>query len=479
MRSQIEIFRRNIERSTAVKPHVPRLRSSGTADVALINLNLMLARTDGTFDQQCYIPLGLLSIAGVLEQHGFEVDLIDYQLFSHARYFDAERFVDSIGEVPRIVGISCMSNLLPFSVVVARTIKKKFPNAFVVLGGVGPSPVADQLLEAFDFIDCVVEGEGELTMLDIARGSRERRPKSRVVADLNELPIPAYHLIDFSNYDAAPSIVTSRGCPYQCTFCTEPYNFSHSVRFRSVDQILSELNAVHARSGRNLFLFQDDILPLKPSRFDRLIKGFSTLEFPMQWKCFSRTDLMTSRLLDVMPAAGCVQIRYGIESGSNRTLKTLKKGFDIEQAFRVAAESAKKFPSVHCSFMWGFPFEAPEDARATLEWIRRFEDAGVSCLLFQYSPLPGSPLYRSTNTRPLRFDRSKYSIFVLSGHEDVRDTTFVPTRTSSELFDLIETHPSIFAGFYHYDSELVDEVHELISAHQVFHRTHIKNEYDL
>jgi anaerobic magnesium-protoporphyrin IX monomethyl ester cyclase len=470
-----------VDKARLVRPTVPRARThrDRAPDATLINLNLMLARQDGTFDQQCYIPLGVLSIAAVLEQHGYCVELIDYQVFSHARYFDAALFLDTIGEVAPVVGISCMSNLLPFAVLVARAIKERHPDAFVVLGGVGPSPVARELVAAFDCIDCVVEGEGEMPMLDILRGARERLPRVNIVKDLDALPMPAYRLIDFPIYDAAPSIVTSRGCPYSCTFCTEPYNFSHSVRLRDVSAVVDEIALVHDLSGRNLYLFQDDILPIKPSRFRRLLKGLRELPFAIQWKCFSRVDLMNEALMREMAAAGCVQIRYGIESGSNRTLRTIKKGFEIEPAYRVAVESVKHFPSVHCSFMWGFPFETAEDVEETLDWIERFEAAGVSCLLFQYSPLPGSPIYRGNNARPLLFDRSKYSIFVLSGLENVNELDFEPGGQSDEMYDVVSRHPQVFSGFYHYDDAQVAGMRDLVAGYEIRHKTPLRNEYDL
>jgi radical SAM superfamily enzyme YgiQ (UPF0313 family) len=470
-----------VEKARLIRPALPRSRSrpDAAADVTLINLNLMLSRQDGTFDQQSYIPLGLLSIAAVLERHGYCVELIDYQLFSHARYFDAGIFLDAIEELAPVVGISCMSNLLPFAVLVARVVKERHPGAFVVLGGVGPSPVARELVDAFAFIDCVVEGEGELAMLDIVRGSRERLPRPKVVDDLDALPLPAYAHIDFSLYDAAPSVITSRGCPYQCTFCTEPFNFSHTVRFRGVDAVVDEIRLVQERSGRSTFLFQDDILPLKPSRFRRLLAGLKALPAPIQWKCFSRVDLMDPSLMRSMSESGCVQIRYGIESGSNRTLRRIKKEIDIEQAYRVAVESLQHFPSVHCSFMWGFPFETAEDVEETLEWVARFERAGVSCLLFQYSPLPGSPIYRSNNKRPVHFDRNRYSIFVLSGHESINGLDFEPAGNSDELFDYVSQHPQVFSGFYHYDDELVGEMRTLVEGYEIRHRTPIRNEYDL
>jgi radical SAM superfamily enzyme YgiQ (UPF0313 family) len=369
-------------------------------DISLLNLNLMQVNLGHSIDRQAYLPLGLLYIAACLEREGHNVEFVDYQNFSGALSFDADSFVECLADPAPIVGISCMSNLLPFSIHVARKLKAAYPDRTIILGGVGPSPVAREIVQAFPFIDSVVEGEGELSILDIMGGRRDRHIPSNVPQNLDALPLPAYSLVDFDLYDAAPSIITSRGCPYRCAFCTEPYNFGgHSVRFRDIESVLQEMELIHEQSGRSMFLFQDDILPLDLARFRRLATGLKNLSFDVQWKCFGRTDLTTDEIMEEMAECGCVQIRYGIESGSNRTLERIQKGFTVEQAYDVAVKSLDYFPSVHASFIWGYPFEEVPEFEKTLRWVTRFEEAGITVLLFDYSPLPGSPLYQEHRER--------------------------------------------------------------------------------
>lgn len=463
----------------------PEIRISSTRpteppDVTFLNLNLMLVRGDGTFDQQAYVPLGLLYMAAVLEREGYNVEFADFQQFAGARQFDAERLVAALRSSADVLGISVMSNLLPFSIHCARLLKEDRPERKIVLGGVGPSPVADEILEAFPFVDAVVEGEGELNVLRLLDGTLERRPPTRIVADLNTLPLPAYHLLDWGLYDAAPSVITSRGCPFQCTFCTEPYNFSGKVRFRSVESVLAELEEVHRLSGRTLFLFQDDILPMKQRRFRELLAGLRRLSFPIEWKCFSRVDLMTDELMEEMVDAGCVQIRYGIESGSNETLARIRKGFEIEPAFEVARRSVDFFPSVHASFIWGYPGETLPQMNQTMEWAERFEDAGVTVLLFEYAPLPGSPLYRETEGQ-LTFSRERYSMYVTTGHEVHLANGQRPDGRHDPIYELIEAHPRIFSGFYRYDGADKLLMRKMLSRFGGLggRRTPKRNEHDL
>jgi radical SAM superfamily enzyme YgiQ (UPF0313 family) len=373
-----------------------------------------------------------------------------------------------------------MSNLLPFAVQCAKVLKERRPARRIILGGVGPSPVARQIIREFGFVDHVVVGEGELTLVEILRGRAGRVPRQRIPARLDDLPLPAYSLIDFSRYDAAPSIITSRGCPYRCAFCTEPRNFGGCARSREdLDSILAEIELLHALSGRDLFLFQDDILPLNRPRFRKLLKHFrEDLTFPIQWKCFSRVDLMDDALMEEMAASGCVQVRYGIESGSNRTLRTIRKGFTIEKAREVALRSLKYFPSVHTAFMWGFPFEEMPAFEETLDAIRGFGDAGVTALIFEYSPLPGSPIYRQwKDRRRLAFNKRQYPCFVISGCEPWREADPQPDPRHAPLYRMIAEHPDIFPGFYQFtDEEHLEKRRRLASLPL---RPAPRNEYDL
>lgn len=462
----------------------PRVIASRTddrrePDITLINLNLYITNVNGRLDRQTYVPLGILYLASTVEREGYNVELIDYQLFTHAEDFDAEQFVAAIGPTARWVGISCMSNLTPFAILCAKLLKDTRPDIRIVLGGVGPSPVAKEIVGAFPFIDSVVEGEGEANIVQLLKGHDEPLPGRRIVGDLDVLPLPAYSLIDFDLYDASPNIITSRGCPYKCAFCTEPHNFGAGVRFRAIESVIDELELVHARSGRELFLFQDDTLPLHRSRFRGLLKAFrQNLSFPIKWKCFSRVDLMDRELMDEMSESGCVQVKYGIEAGSNRLLERIAKGFSIEKAYEVVSESVNFFPSVHASFIWGYPFESLDDFEDTLDAAVRFENAGASVLLFQFSPLAGSAIYREYRDRlNLTFSDQIYSTYVYTGHERGRADQFEVSSKHNPVFEMVRRHPDIFPGFFQYEEAAIDEKRRRLKPFAWTVRT--KNEYDL
>lgn len=464
----------------AGKPRVLRVAAhpGKPADVTLINLNLMLMNHSGRLERQNYVPLGLLYIAACLQEKGRNVEFIDYQLFSHAVSFNPRLFARAAGRMARVVGISCMSNLLPFAIVCAEEIKRRQPECEIVLGGVGPSPVAGEILKAFPFVDSVVRGEGELVMPEMVEHGVVPRPPRRVPADLDALPLPAYRMLNFALYDAAPSLITSRGCSCRCRFCTEPHNFGGRVRYRSVESVIEELEFLHILSGRRRFLFQDDALPRDRQRFARLMRAMRGLSFPIEWKCFARVDDVDEEMMREMAASGCVQIRYGVESGSNEILSRIRKDITIQQAYDVAVRSVKYFPSVHASFMWGFPFEDMTAFEETMTWVSRFEKAGVTVLLFEYSPLPGSAIYKECK-KGLTFSPHHYSRYVITGHETITPGRLQVGSAQRSAFRLVAEHREIFSGFYHHKDAATARKRSRLGSYALVGRTPIKNECDL
>jgi anaerobic magnesium-protoporphyrin IX monomethyl ester cyclase len=445
------------------------------ADVTLINLNLMYSVANNAIDFQVYNPLGLLYIASCLGREGFEVDFRDYQLSVRESLqdpFNLERFAEFARNHSRIVGIGCMSNLLPFAVLVARRLKADRPDTVVILGGVGPTGVPFETMASFGWIDHVCVGEGEAAMIEFMhsqvaahRTSRQFKPVLGIVSrsatglvyeqrpritDLDSFPLPAYDLIDFRDYDAAFSVITSRGCPFHCTFCTETNHWNNQVVFRGVPSVLEEVKLLSGRSSKRVVLFQDDQLTLNRSRAVELFRRLASDGLGMKWKAFVRVDEVDDELLELMAASGCIQVRFGIESGSDRILREIRKGFTIAQAFEAVRMALKYIPSVHASFIWGYPFETVEECQETLRQIERFTEVGCTALPFMLSPLPNSDIYRGYRG-PLDFNENIMANFNVSGAENVLQKRTKILKTGAYLFDFIRQHPRVFPGFFVYD----------------------------
>lgn len=413
-----------------------------------MHANMLKGSFHQFLDKQNYPPLGIMYISSYLKKYGFSCDFRDFQLVTDQDPFFMESFHKIAKCKSKIIGLSCMANLLPFTIMCAKTLKQLNSSSSIVLGGVGPSPVAEEILREFPFVDHVVAGEGEKAMLEIVKG----QVKSGVVtcppiANLDDLPFPDYSLLEEGKYDAAPSVITSRGCFCRCMFCTEPFNFGQKTRLRSIDNVLDEIRQVHKLTGKTLFLFQDDNFILSKERLREFSEAFSNLDFEIKWKSFARVDMVDEEILRLASKSGCVQLRYGVENGSDRVLGELEKGFNIAKAFETVKKSTLHIKSVHVSFMWGFPFETLKDIRDSVAWMRRFEKCGATVLLFQWSPLAGSRLFERYKDE-LEFHDLNYSNFVLTGHEILSQPSKLIDPRHLEIYNLVREYPNIFPGFY-------------------------------
>lgn len=446
-------------------------------DITLVNLNLMFGTVNGKIDFQAYFPIGITQIASSLEKAGFTVDFRDYQLFvkkDMGMAFDLDRFCHFLKGSSRVVGLSCMSNLLPFALLAAKRLKELFPDKIIILGGVGPTGVPGEIMENFGWVDFVCSGEGELgttlLMESLRRNGWDKeqvgdipgyfyRKSGRVVSreprrieDLDRLPFPAYHLVKTKEYDAAFSLVTTRGCPYRCTFCTETNHWKNKVTYRGIDSVIEEMRLIRKFSAKKVVLFQDDQITLDRARAVELFTRIKKARLGLYWKGFVRANLVDEELLKLMAESGCIQVRFGIESGSNSVLKKIRKGFTIEEATRKVLLASKYIPSVHASFIWGYPLEIEslEDCVETTKWIYYYCRKNVTSLPFLLSPLPNSEIFRKYKG-PLDFNAKLQANFNISGAEDLNMRGVRIFDRTRYIFDFIRKYPRIFPGFFLYD----------------------------
>lgn len=451
----------------------------GRADITLINMNLFYINMGRWVDSEVHPPLGLLYLTSTLERAGYVVDLIDYQTspVEHPErdLFDLDTAVSSFGETADVVGFSCMANLLPYTLLVARRLKELHPQKTIVLGGVGPFGVEELILERFPWVDVVVRGEAEHTALelmealpDLARlkrvrglsfrsnGTIERTPERPRIQELDAIPLPAYQRLDFAHYDAF-GVITARGCPYECSFCSVTPIWGHQATHRSHESVIDEMHLLHEEYGVEHVLFQDEFFYSSEAKILDFCDRLEASGLPVTWKCFGRVNLVTERAMRRMAEAGCVQLRFGIESASDRVLERVVKGFSFRDALRVVTEAVKIFPSVETFFIWGFPFEEMEDFYQTTLQMARFRQMGVTVLPSLLSLLPQTALYDEVRTGRYRGEltlvRELVPVYTVTGHEVLEGAgNTVPDRYRP-YYDFIEAHPEVFPGFFLFDYE--------------------------
>jgi radical SAM superfamily enzyme YgiQ (UPF0313 family) len=451
----------------------PNLRAStGRPDLTLVNLNMLLIRYLDSIERELHVTLGPLYLVAALEKAGIVVDYRDFQLCDAAEPLVPQSLADFCKDPAPIVGLSCMANLLPFTLLAAREIKDRYPDRVIVLGGVGPKSVEKAILERFPWVDIVAHGEGEVSApllmsalkngepLETVPGIFFRRDGAVVenappprVEDLEGLGRPALEYIDYSRY-AGHNVITSRGCPYECTFCSVAPVWGRKPHFRTASGIVAEMKDLHEKFGVSLFLFQDEFFVSSKERVHEFCSELEKLALPVRWKAFARINLCDREVMEHMADAGCVEIRFGIESGSNRILKMTNKGFTIEDATRVVSEAVLIFPRVDTFFIWGFPFETMEDFNQTVFQMIGFRLIGARILPSLLCLLPQTDIYREYRDKAkLTFYPGLLPEYMLTGHEICDDGHLQTSPRHEFIFDFIRQHPDLFPGFFHIDLE--------------------------
>lgn len=444
-------------------------------DITLVNMNLLHIVYSDRVDREAHVPLGLLYIVSVLEKQGYHVDLRDYQLQTGKNLFDVERTLAFLEGSAPIVGFSCMANLLPYTLLVAQALKARHPEKVVILGGTGPTAVERPILQKFNAVDVIVRGEGERTIVELMNalggghdlhavpgisfrsdGSAvENRPRPRI-SDLDALPWPAYQRLDMAAYQGC-GVVTSRGCPYRCTFCSVAPIWGHKAVLRSVENVVAEMQHLFETYGVTMFLLQDEYFVSDKARMLSFCSALKSAGLPLSWKCFARINLVDEDMLCAMAAAGCVHVRYGVESGSDTVLRQVAKGFTARQASEVIALSARIFPEVDAFFIWGFPFETMADFYKSVFQMTLFRSWGVRVLPCLLSFLPQTMIYRDYLAGKyggkLHFRPDLTPEYVVTGHETSSMGHISISAEQQPLFDFIVAHADLFPGFLQWEPE--------------------------
>jgi anaerobic magnesium-protoporphyrin IX monomethyl ester cyclase len=438
------------------------------ADITLINLNMLFIRCGEQTEQECHVPLGPLYLTRALEEAGHRVDFRDYQLCPAEDRFDLNVFLDFVGEPADVIGLSCMANLLPFTMLAARALRERFPDRRIILGGVGSKSVEEQVLQRFPWIDVICRGEAEICgpalLAALKRGEdlaavpgisyrcggkikHTRRPPR--IKELDAISLPAFEKVDLRSY-AGYGMITSRGCPYPCTFCSVAPVWDWESYSRSPENVVSEMKMLHDTAGVKLFLFQDEFFVSGKKRVVEFCRALKDARLDIKWKAFGRVNLCDREMMQIMADHGCIELRFGIESGSDAVLKRIRKGFTAKQSIELISQAVDILPRVDAFFVWGFPFETMTDFYQSLFQMISFRSMGARILPSLLSLLPQTEIYREwVSKEALEFCPYLLPEFVLTGHEICSGIEVeLPSRYQA-YFDLILNNPDIFPGFFH------------------------------
>ncbi|MFX0063360.1 MAG: B12-binding domain-containing radical SAM protein [Candidatus Hermodarchaeota archaeon] len=386
--------------------------------------------------------LGLLYLATSMAGLGMDVKYVDLSSFPSDRWNS---------EIP-LSDIYCLSTFTPSyyrTVNIKKICKTKNPNSLTIAGGPHASALAESVSKDFDI---VVVGEGELALKSIIRKLKSQKeiPKiiyGKPVRNLDSLPYPDYTLVDLDSYTRVVekkkcvSIVTSRGCPYQCLFCNSNImGRGRKVRFRSAENVTREIILLNEKFGLEAFRIQDDIFNINIDRIKKISDILKHYDFTL--RCFARVDLMLEAIVDAFYSMGVKHVSFGIESGSQKMLENMGKRLSVEKIIKGVENTKSQGLKTRAYLMVGFPGENWETVEETVELMKicNFDEFIVYPLI----PYPGTPLYYNPQKYGITYidpDFSKY--FQVFGDKQAGftfETEALNRKTIQEMRDyLIKT----------------------------------------
>ena len=392
-------------------------------------------------------PLGMGYVAATLREHGFVVSLRDAAAEGWS-VEEAARHV--LAGAPSIIGVTAITYEAEAAYALGRELRARAPEALLVLGGAHATSHHDKVPEECDAFDVIVVGEGEETMLEIARlrqagaplravaGARcrqrgggydafEARPP---VQDLDRLPPPAYDLYPHHLYRPLPhrrkrlpatAMITSRGCSYaSCTYCEMSVISRAAFRRHSPERVIQEIRELVRLTGAREIYFQDDIFIQDGDWVARFCALLEASELDIIWSCESRFVGVAAEVYEAMRRAGCWRIYFGFESSSQELLDRIRKGHTPAQARQAAAAARAAGVEVVGFFMLGLPGETPALARDT---IRFATELGLAHAIFSLTiPLRGTILHDIC---------AKYGTILQDRCYNIKTPAFLPHAYSS------------------------------------------------
>lgn len=387
-----------------------------------------------------YFPLGLAYLAAVLRNKGHRVLIYDADAnvdkAGRMDYSDLEsrypeyiksvnnmshpiwnELRDTLDEIkPDLVGINIFTTKAAAAFRTAEIVKTSLDNVSIAAGGPHPSVKAEETLRISPFVDYVIRGEGETSFPQLVDAVENDRPYNNInglsfkadgkiyhnpdagfIKNLDEIPFPARDLlINKNSYSAEDMglIMTGRGCPFECTFCSSAGVWKRIVRLRSVGNVIGEIRQIQKKHGSVQFTFKDDTFVINRKRVWEFCKTLKSEKLKIDWECNARVNLIDEQMLREMKSAGCKSIKIGIESGSDRVLTTvMKKGITVAQIKHAAALLRRIGMHWTGYFLMGIPTETEQEMLQTLELMQNIKPDFASLSVFE--PYPGTELYNT------------------------------------------------------------------------------------
>ncbi|HHT9118716.1 MAG TPA: B12-binding domain-containing radical SAM protein, partial [Candidatus Hypogeohydataceae bacterium YC38] len=357
-------------------------------------------------------PMSLVSVVTVLRAGGQEAELLD----AAAQGLDMEALKSAISSFDIIVMLTSTMTLNEDTEVL-KELKKVNPRVKTILFG-GHVTAEPQTTLAREGVDIVVRREAEYIIRDLAKAMEEdngqwqevrgisflekgkycHNPDYPLIQNLDELPIPDRSMLpkDLDYFNPVvkrmpyTTMFTSRGCPGRCTFCSSPSFYGNSLRFRSTEAVLREMEEVASLGYKEVF-FRDEIFTASKRRVMEICQGIKERKIDITWICSARIGSIDLNMMKAMKEAGCHMIRLGVESGVQELLDNVHKGITVEQTRRTLKWAHEVGLDVHAHLMIGLPGENKSTLEETMRFVKEIDPTIVTFGIM--TPYPGTPLF--------------------------------------------------------------------------------------
>jgi anaerobic magnesium-protoporphyrin IX monomethyl ester cyclase len=353
------------------------------------------------------VPIGLYYIGAILKKNNYDVEILNWH--------DINKTPHKIEEIlkekkPGVIGFSILHANRWGGIEIAKIAKRLLPEVKIVFGGVGATFLWEHLLKHFKEIDFAVLGEGEYSFLNLIhciekknyagvnkiKGIAFRKGKkivktgdAEVIQDLDLLPMPSKYF-DFQH------LAFSRGCPANCTFCGSPRFWGRKVRFHSVEYFVEQLAQLY-RKGITFFYVSDDTFTMKKDRVIQICKQIIEKDLKITWFAISQVKYVNEEMLYWMRKAGCIQISYGVESGSEKIRKMLNKNIKTDEIKKAFALTTQHGILARAYFIYGSPGETWATIQETIDLIHEIKP--LSIIFYILDIFPGTALYKDFQQR--------------------------------------------------------------------------------
>jgi len=402
------------------------------------------------------VPIGLAYLAAVLEKAGYDLSLFDCP----ALEIDQNTLKGKLASfAPDVIGLTAVTPTIESAFQAAHAAKEACPNTPVILGGPHATFMDTQVLSEKPDVDIVVRGEGEVTILDLLEtlfnsghlqdvsgisfrknGQIIRSPSRPYIKNLDELPRPAYQYFKLDRYksfgNSVLPILTSRGCPFQCSYCVSSRMIGKDFRARNPTLVVDELEWLRDTYDAAAVSFYDDAFTYDEQRAIRLCEEIKNRKIGLPWDCQTRVDRISRKVLVKMKEAGCQLVSFGAESGCQTILDSVNKQTTIELNEKAVKMAKKTGLSVAMSVIIGYPGETADTLHQTFDFIRRTKpDYVYLCLA---TPYPGTDLRK-------RLEDLGWAMSSEWSHYDMQAQVF---ENPMVTVDLVKTRREFYNHFY-------------------------------